>query len=60
VSDGVFDGENSSAPAWMARRFVRDLHEGRDPETPLSTGLQVNQVLFAIERSLESGEPQTV
>jgi predicted dehydrogenase len=58
--DGVFDGFNSSAPAWMARRFIADLIAGREPETPLQTGLQVNRVLFAIERSLASGSTEIV
>lgn len=60
VLDGVFDGVNSAPPAWMARRFLSDLRAGREPETPLATGLQVNAVLFAVERSLASNSTETV
>ncbi|SEB09596.1 Gfo/Idh/MocA family protein [Leifsonia sp. 21MFCrub1.1] len=60
VLDGVFDGINSAAPAWMARRFLSDLKRGHEPETPLATGVQVNKVLFAIERSLSSGNSEVV
>jgi len=60
ILDGVFDGSNSAAPAWMTRRFLADLREGRSPETPLADGIAVNEVLFAIERSLQTGLPQAV
>lgn len=60
VLDGVFDGVNSAPPAWMARRFLSDLRLGREPETPLATGLQVNAVLFAVERSLQSNSTEVV
>lgn len=60
VLDAMYDGINSSPPAWMARRFLDDLRSGREPETPLSTGIQVNAVLFAIEMSLASSSSETV
>lgn len=60
VLDGVFDDVNAAPPAWMARRFVSDLRAGREPETPLATGVQVNAVLFAVERSLASNNTEAV
>ncbi|UAJ78891.1 Gfo/Idh/MocA family oxidoreductase [Leifsonia sp. ZF2019] len=57
---GAFDGIDSGAPAWMTRRYLADLRSGRSPETPLAAGIQVNRVLFAVERSLRSGASEVV
>lgn len=58
--DAPMNGENNSAPAWMIRSFVQSLLAGTPLPTTIDDGIAVNEVLFAIERSLATGLPSAV
>ena len=54
------NGQNNSAPAWMARSFIDSIMTGSPVLTSIEDGIAVNDVLFAIERSLASGRSENV
>ncbi|MEO7006720.1 MAG: Gfo/Idh/MocA family oxidoreductase [Terrimesophilobacter sp.] len=60
VLDSAPNGQNTSAPAWMARSFVDSIMTGSPVFTTIEDGIAVNNVLFAIERSLASGRSENV
>lgn len=61
ASAGTVDGfEIPSAPVLMARSFVRSIATGAATETTLADALYVNDVIFAIERSIATCTAQSV
>ncbi len=54
------DGTLTAPPAWMVRSFIDCVRTGAPFPTTLDDGLAVNDVLFAIERSLASGTREQV
>jgi predicted dehydrogenase len=60
VLDSQPNGQNNSAPAWMARSFIDSIMTGSPVLTSIEDGIAVNDVLFAIERSLASGRSENV
>jgi predicted dehydrogenase len=57
---GSVPGELIGAPVWMARQFVRQLEGDAELTPTIDDGVLVTEVICAIERSLESGRPETI
>jgi predicted dehydrogenase len=60
ILDAAYGPDLSAAPTWMARTFLADVLAGTPASATWDDALAVNNTLFAIERSLLSGQPEEV